>query len=299
MALSHRKSMNMVPTPEQASAGYHAMWSRAAIRPEKKSAAIEIALRIVAHRDVYESIEKKAGVPWYMVAAIHNRESSLSLRAHLHNGDALAARTHHVPVGRPKAGAPPFTFGESAIDALTMAPHRLDQVKHWSVERMLYECEKYNGWGYLKHGPSPYLWSWTAMYRGGKYVKDGVYDPDAWDRQAGCAAVLKTLAAIEPGVAAGLENREPVPPKQVLDQGVHTERAARSAGGVLAGGGAATEGIQQLGAGTRAPDNPAPALIPAFVTYGAVGIGMAVLLVAAVLIVRKRNFILTKWGAAC
>ena len=52
----------MVPTPEQASAGYHAMWSRAAIRPEKKSAAIAIALRIVAHRDVYKAIEKKAGV---------------------------------------------------------------------------------------------------------------------------------------------------------------------------------------------------------------------------------------------
>ena len=63
-----------------------------------------------------------------------------------------------------------------------MAPHRLDQVKVWSVERMLYECEKYNGWGYLKRGPSPYLWSWTNIYRGGKYVEDGVYSASAWDQ---------------------------------------------------------------------------------------------------------------------
>src|SRR5690349_21443902 len=99
----------MVPTPQQARAGYHTLWSRAEIRPEKKSAATAIALKIAAHRDVYEAIEKKTGVPWFMVGAIHNRESSLSFRAHLHNGDALGARTYHVPAGRPKSGSPPFT----------------------------------------------------------------------------------------------------------------------------------------------------------------------------------------------
>jgi lysozyme family protein len=286
----------MVPTPQQASAGYHAMWTRAAIRPEKKSAATRLALTIVARRDVYDAIEKKVGVPWFMVAAIHNRESSLSFRAHLHNGDTLAERTHHVPAGRPESGSPPFKFEESAIDALTMAPHRLDQVKNWSVERMLYECEKYNGWGYLKRGPSPYLWSWTNIYRGGKYVEDGVYDPDAWDQQAGCAAVLKTLAAMEPSVAARLGNREPTPPKEVIDNATEKARTARKGGSALAAGGAATQGVQQLGTGTQQPDKPAPALIPAFVTYGAVGIGIAVLVAAAVLIVRKRNFVLTKWS---
>src|SRR5262249_39278362 len=118
------------------------------------------------------------------------------------------ARTYHVPAGRPKRGNPPFPWDASAIDALTMAPHELQKVKAWSVERILYETEKYNGWGYLKRGNSPYLWSWTSEYRGGKYVRDGVYDPNHWDEQAGCVALLKVLAALEPAVAARLTHRE-------------------------------------------------------------------------------------------
>ncbi len=288
----------MVPTPQQASAGYHTLWSRAEIRPEKKNAAIDVALKIAARRDVYEAIEKKTGVPWFMVGAIHNRESSLSFRAHLHNGDSLANRTYHVPAGRPNAGSPPFTFEESAIDALTMPPHRLDQIKDWPVERMLYECEKYNGWGYLNRGPSPYLWSWTSIYRGGKYVADGVYDPGAWDQQAGCAAVLKTLATMEPGVAARLANRAPAPPKDVTDKATENVRTVRNAGSALAGGGAAAEGMAQLRAGTQQTDKPASALIPAFVTCGAIGLGLgiAVLVVAAVLALRKQKFIIAKWS---
>src|SRR6516225_9299775 len=54
-----------------------------------------------------------------------------------------------------------------------------------------------DGWGYLKRGNSPYLWSWTSEYHGGKYVRDGVYDANHWDAQAGCVALLKALAALE------------------------------------------------------------------------------------------------------
>ena len=59
-------------------------------------------------------------MPWYVVGLIHTMESSGNFAAHLHNGDPLSARTTHVPAGRPKAGAPPFTWEESATDALTM-----------------------------------------------------------------------------------------------------------------------------------------------------------------------------------
>src|SRR5262249_38219532 len=122
---------------------------------------------------------------------------------------------------RPRRGNPPFQWDASAIDALTMAPHELQKVKAWSVERILYEIEKYNGWGYLKRGNSPYLWSWTSEYHGGKYVRDGVYDPSHWDEQAGCVALLKALAALEPAVPARLLPREAAPPAQGHDGATH------------------------------------------------------------------------------
>src|SRR5262249_51481596 len=143
------------------------------------------ARAITANRARYEAVEQATGVPWFMIGPIHAREYDMDFATHLHNGDSLKARTYHVPAGRPKRGTPPFQWDASAIDALTMAPHELQKVKAWSVERILYETEKYNGWGYLKRGNSPYLWSWTSGYRGGRSARDGVYARSHWDGQAG------------------------------------------------------------------------------------------------------------------
>jgi hypothetical protein len=166
-----------------------------------------------------------------------------------------------------------------------MAPHALDKVKAWSVERILYESEKYNGWGYLKRGNSPYLWSWTSEYRGGKYVADGVYDPRHWDEQPGCVALLKQLAALEPAVAARLTQRAATPPQQVHDQAAKRERLARASGG-------GSETAKTV----IAP--PEAALLPAFAAYSLIGVGVAVVLVATARIVRKRAAILAKWAGA-
>src|SRR5260221_8320251 len=157
----------MAPTPEQTELGYHRMWDRAQIAAAKLDGARKTARAIIANRASYAAVEEATGVPWFMIGPIHARESDMDFKTHLHNGDSLKARTHHVPASRPKRGNPPFQWDESAIDALTMAPHELQKVKAWSVERILYETEKYNGWGYLKRGNSPYLWSWTSEYHGG------------------------------------------------------------------------------------------------------------------------------------
>jgi hypothetical protein len=60
---------------------------------------------------------------------------------------------------------------------------------------MLYEAERYNGWGYLlyKHVNSPYLWSGTSLQQRGKYVADGDWDASAWSQQVGVVAMLKLL----------------------------------------------------------------------------------------------------------
>ena len=61
--------------------------------------------------------------------------------------------------------------------------------------------EQYNGLGYAARGrPSPYVWSGTDQYRSGKYVRDGVYDPNVVDSQPGCAGLLKAMMALDPTI---------------------------------------------------------------------------------------------------
>ncbi len=122
-------------------------------------------------------------------------ESSLRFTGHLHNGDPLTARTVQVPAGRPRSGAPPFSWEESAADAL--ASHRLGARTDWSLAGMLYQLERYNGWGYRRFHPdvpSPYLWSFSEHYRAGKYVADGSFSATAVSGQCGAAVLLRRLA---------------------------------------------------------------------------------------------------------
>ena len=91
----------------------------------------------------YEEIEAETKVPWWFTGLIHGMECSFSLNKHLHNGDSLKARTWQVPAGRPKEGSPPFTFVESACDALSY-DHFAGQ-EDWGLAIVLYRLERYNG----------------------------------------------------------------------------------------------------------------------------------------------------------
>ena len=150
--------------------------------------------RIIDHRSRYENVGDTLGIPWYFIAAIHNMESSQNFSGHLHNGDPLTARTKHVPEGRPKQGNPPFTWEESAADALKL--RRLQNIQEWSLTRVLYELEGYNGWGYRlyhTHVLSPYLWSFSEHYVSGKYIADGTWSDTARSRQCGAVILIKRL----------------------------------------------------------------------------------------------------------
>lgn len=132
------------------------------------------------------------GIPWYFIGIIHGMECGFNFNGHLHNGDPLNARTTHVPAGRPQVGTPPFTWRQSARDAMTMKGFH--QVGDWSVPRILYLLERYNGMGYrMRRVASPYLWSFSNLYGKGKYVADGSYDPNAVSKQCGAALMLKAV----------------------------------------------------------------------------------------------------------
>lgn len=150
-------------------------------------------------RERYEAVDRATGVPWDFVAALHMLEAGGRWDRHLHNGDPLTSRTVHVPAGRPLRGSPPFSWHESAIDAMEVM--RLDEVREWSTARKLYEAERYNGFGYRLYHPdvrSPYLWGGTTHYRRGKYVADGKWSASARSKQTGVAVYLRVLGLAQP-----------------------------------------------------------------------------------------------------
>jgi lysozyme family protein len=280
----------MPPTPEQTRAGYFNLWNRAKVRPENAAAVRAVAQKIIANKAKYQAVEAKTGVPWFMIGPIHNRESSLRFNAHLHCGTPLTARTTLVPKGRPKKGSPPFTWEESAVDALSEPPHALSKVGNWSLERILYETEKYNGWGYLGKGNSPYLWAATTEYHGGKYVRDHVYDPNARDKQLGCVALLKTLAELDPGVALRLSNRQATPPRDVIDEQVRNQtKVERNVRNVGVGTGAAGGATKTATEAPKPIEAPKTHFAHTYVLPLIIAIGIAVAVAAIVSIARKKK----------
>jgi lysozyme family protein len=73
------------------------------------------------------------------------------------------------------------------------------------MPHILYFFERYNGMGYrMRRVATPYLWSFSNLYRTGKFVQDGHFDPDAVSKQCGAALMLK---AIVPAGARALRRR--------------------------------------------------------------------------------------------
>lgn len=172
--------------------GYANLWAAMRIRPERLATARAIAVGIAKDRARYDVVAAKTGVPWHWIAIIHHLEAGRSFATHLHNGDSLRRRTVHVPAGRPKTGTPPFSWEESAIDALQLKELHLEH--DWSIPRQLWQFERYNGFGYLRYNVnSPYVWSFSTLYSRGKYVADGRYSASAVSQQCGAAVILKCL----------------------------------------------------------------------------------------------------------
>lgn len=177
---------------ETARHGYASLFAKMRIRPGRLAAAKRIAIEIASNRSRYQPVSAATNVPWWWIGIVHHMESGINFATHLHNGDSLTARTRHVPAGRPSTGSPPFSWQESAVDALRLK--NLHREKDWSFPKALYNLEKYNGFGYVSKGVnSPYLWSFSNLYSRGKYVADGRYSASAVSQQCGAAVILRCL----------------------------------------------------------------------------------------------------------
>jgi lysozyme family protein len=172
---------------------YDRLFNGCVIKPTLYNIVDQSVATINASRPRYESVGSAYGVPWYFVGIVHHLEGGSKFTTHLHNGDPLTARTVNVPAKRPAAGDPPFTWETSAKDALVW--QGLDQWKDWSVSGILYQLERYNGFGYRKYKiNTPYLWSFSNQYSKGKFVADNKFNPDAVSKQTGAAVILRRMS---------------------------------------------------------------------------------------------------------
>lgn len=148
----------------------------------------------------YQAVEAKTKVPWFIIAVIHEREASQNWNTQLGQGDPLNRISVHVPKGRG-----PFSSWENgAYDALVNISPYAARNTDWSAGGAMTLLEEYNGLGYASRGiPSPYVWSGTDQYVKGKYVRDGVFDPNTVDVQLGCAGLLKTMMVLDSTIKFG------------------------------------------------------------------------------------------------
>lgn len=171
-------------------AGNEKRWAKAKLTANYS----RIAKALVDAKPRYQAVEAKTGVPWPVIAVIHERESSQNWGRSLAQGDPWNRVSTHVPRGR----GPFKSWEEAAIDALVNCGPYLARNKDWSIGGTLTRLEEYNGLGYAAHGvPSAYLWAGSDQYLGGKYVADGVWDARAFDTQPGTANLLKAMMAID------------------------------------------------------------------------------------------------------
>lgn len=105
-------------------------------------------------------------------------------------------------------------------------------------------------------------------------------------------ARLEAVNAIKP-VAKELPGKPPTPdpPKNAIDAATPNERRSRKGGAAVGGAGGANEGATQTG--TVQPDK---APLSSTTAWVCIGIGVALVIVATVLIARKRNIIKANWN---
>lgn len=237
-------------------------WRRMRVRPEREDAIDAVARRLVAPtaKSRYRDIERETGVPWPVVAVIHEREASQRWDRSIAQGDPWARKSTHVPKGR----GPFISWREAALDALKNCAPYAARWHDWTYGGALTLLVMYNGLGYDRRGmPSPYAWASTDQYERGKYVSDGVFDPNAVDRQLGCAAMLKRMAEIDPDASLASPSKR-------------GEAGGAIAGGAVAGGAAANE--------TASSGMP---------------VGRIILIVAATVVAAVAIYYVVRWAKRC
>jgi len=174
---------------------YELAYKQMKFDPGLESRIESAARRVLLGRPKYKNVSDKTGVPWRLIGAIHNMESSCDFTGVLHNGERIIGTDKKTTLV-PKGLGPFATWEASALDALTR--EGFTRISKWTLGLELQLAERYNGTGYLRKHPeenSHYLWACTSINDGqGKYIADGQYSETAdANKQVGVAAIYKQL----------------------------------------------------------------------------------------------------------
>ncbi|WP_027573802.1 peptidoglycan-binding protein [Bradyrhizobium sp. WSM1743] len=179
---------------------YERNWAGLEIRPGRLAEANAVARKALNGKATYQQIERLTGVPWPFAALCHYRESNFDFDTYLGNGESLHRVTTLVPKGR----GPFATFVDGAVDAFRI--QNFIGAHDWSIARMLFRLEAFNGFGYHAKGVnSPYLYGGSTLYgppeaRAGKFVRDHVFDSNHVDSQLGTAVILHAMMALDSSI---------------------------------------------------------------------------------------------------
>lgn len=178
---------------------YETLYRDAVLRPDMSSSVAAAARRIAANRARYEPIAVATGVPWYVIGILHAVQCEMQFDRNLRDG---------VPLARSSDRAE--TFEDAAIQALRSVG--LDRIRDWSIARVAWALETWNGLGYRREGiHSPFLWSGTTMYESGLFIAPGVFSRVTVAKTCGGMAILKMLLEIEP-LAVDIDRPRPARP---------------------------------------------------------------------------------------
>lgn len=176
-----------------------ARWKDMRVKSELSYTFDSVAGRLCADdaKARYINVSKETGVPFWVIAVIHEREASQSWRANLAQGDPWDERSIHVPRGQ----GPFKSWEDAAYNALERSAPYAAHWEDWSPGGTATLLEQYNGLGYANRGlPSPYCWAGSTQYTRGKYIADGHFDPDAVDHQLGCMPLIARMMLIDKSI---------------------------------------------------------------------------------------------------
>jgi len=172
------------------SPNFQRLWSTVELDTEKeKTSYIKTVVdKMLLQKAEYQNVENLTGVPWWFTGAIHFREASQNMDKQILNGQNLNQVTTIVP-----KGLGPF---KSFTEAAVIAYEKKDMMnKNFTFPQLMEKAERFNGTGYRSKGMySPYVWSCTnhSLERG-RYVADGLFDPQSEDKRPGVAAIAKYM----------------------------------------------------------------------------------------------------------
>lgn len=174
------------------------------------------------NRSRYEAVAAETDVPAPLIAAIHYRESSGDFGRYLHQGDPLGRPAVRVPTNIPVF----HEWHPAAVHAINMKGYIRDSLDLNAKTRdpvaMATFAEAYNGLGYHNRGSaSPYVYSGTDVYTGGKYVRDGVYSATAKDQQPGVMLMMGAVGELD-GITL-----EPLTPQRAWQRVLSGEQLLR------------------------------------------------------------------------